>query len=187
MLKNLNLNMLMILRYPHDEGGEGEEEEELPGADEIKDLKENFVSKEKYEKLQEEYKKVVKVALEGDEEDEGSSEASVEPAPDIKVLRDKLFNEDNNLSNLEFAETTLALRKAIIDKGGTDPFLPTGHTKEGTLYAVTEQDKKDAQNVADIFQHCIDYAEGDNEAFTAELMRLTKDVAPMVGKARVGR
>ena len=44
----------------------------------------------------------------------------------------------------------------------------------------TNEDYEAAQKVADAFQSCIDVAEGDPEIFTRELMRITKDAAPLV-------
>lgn len=43
-------------------------------------------------------------------------------------------------------------------------------------YHATEEDYRKAQNVADVMQECIDYAQGNPEVFTQELMRRTNDV-----------
>ena len=100
------------------------------------------------------------------------------PKPSIEELRKKLANGDQ-LSNLEYVQTVLDLRNSLIEKGEQDPFVPQGAnvTPEATDWAT-------AQRVADAFQSCIDYADGDSEIFTSELMRITKDSAPMYAKRR---
>ena len=56
-------------------------------------------------------------------------------------------------------------------KGEPDPFLPYGKQ-----ISPTRQDEETAAKVAQIYQECIDYAEGDSEVFTNELQRRTRDV-----------
>lgn len=100
------------------------------------------------------------------------------PKPSIDELRKRLANGDQ-LNNLEYVQTVLDLRNSLIEKGEQDPFVPQGTnvTPEATDWAA-------AQRVADAFQSCIDYADGDSEIFTTELMRITKDSAPIPTKRR---
>lgn len=154
-----------------------EQKPEIQTAEVLGDLKKNYVRKDDYDKVIEENGKLAKMILDGTGVPSMETK-DPEEKPDIAKLRTKLFDIDNPLSNLEYCKTALELRKAIIDEGGEDPFLPCGHNANGVLYSPTEDDRKKAQNVADIMEHCIEYAEGDSEAFTNELMRLTKDAMP---------
>ena len=143
--------------------------------DEIQNLKENTVSKEQYEKKCEENRKLIQSLANGTPLPGAEQEP---PKPSIDELRKKLANGDQ-LSNLEYVKTVLALRNSLIEKGEQDPFVPQGANvkPEATDWAT-------AQRVADAFQSCIDYADGDSEIFTTELMRITKDSAPIPTKRR---
>lgn len=134
----------------------------------IQELQNNTVSKAQYEKLRGENKKLLDALVNGQQ-----IETPKEEKPDITELRKKLFNKDGNLSNLEYVETALKLRNALIDAGERDPFLPYGDrvTTTAEMY-----DK--AQAVADGLQECVDFADGDSGIFTAQLQRITKDVLP---------
>ena len=143
--------------------------------DEIQNLRENTVSKDQYEKKCEENRKLIQSLANGTPLPGAEQEP---PKPSIDELRKKLANGDQ-LSDLEYVKTVLALRNSLIEKGEQDPFVPQGANvkPEATDWAT-------AQRVADAFQSCVDYADGDSEIFTTELMRITKDSAPIYGKRR---
>lgn len=134
----------------------------------IKELKANSVNRSEYEKLRADNKRLLDAVVNGQTADEG---AKKKPAVDIAELRNKVFNEDN--TNLSYWENTLALRQALIDEGKPDPFLPYGEK-----IVPTNEDIEAADRVAKVVQECIDYAEGDTQAFTNELMRRTVDTGP---------
>ena len=134
----------------------------------IQELQNNTVSKAQYEKLRGENKKLLDALVNGQQ-----IEAPKEEKPDITELRKKLFNKDGNLSNLEYVETALKLRNALIDAGERDPFLPYG---DRVNLSSDMYDK--AQAVADGLQECVDFADGDSGNYTAQLQRITKDVLP---------
>lgn len=131
----------------------------------IQELQNNSVSKTQYEKLRTENKKLLNALVNGQQID-----LPKEEKPNIDELRKKLFNKDANLSNLEYVDTALKLRNALIEKGERDPFLPVGDRVNETaeMYDI-------AQRVADGLQECVDFAEGDSGIFTAQLQRITKD------------
>lgn len=140
----------------------------------IKEMKKNTVSKSEYEKLQEENRKLLKSLVNGETID---LPADKEPV-DISKLREDLFLKEH--SNLEYAKLSLKLREAVMEQGGEDTFLPVGHGVQ-----ITQADRDTAERVAAAFQHCIDYAEGDSEIFTNELMRITQDnFRPNLAKKR---
>lgn len=131
-------------------------------------LKENTVSKEDYEKLQEENKKLANTIANGltVQPKEEPKKAEV----DINELRKNFLKE--NQSNLEYAENVLALRNALMEKNPEDdPFLPKGHNINAT-----EQDKIDAQNVADVLEQCIELADGNSDVFTIALQNRMVDI-----------
>lgn len=137
----------------------------------IKELKENSVNIAKYRKLQDENKQLLDSLING-------GQVSVEQPKeevDIQALRNKLADTDHDMTNLEFAETALKLREAVMDEGGNDPFLPYGHN-----ISPTAEDVEAADRVASVFKECIDYAQGDSQLFTQELMRRTKDAMPII-------
>lgn len=134
----------------------------------VKKLKENTVSKEDYEKLQEENKKLANTIANGltVQPKEETKKAEV----DINQLRKNFLKE--NQSNLEYAKNVLALRNALMEKNPEDdPFLPKGHNINAT-----EQDKIDAQNVADVLEQCIELADGNSDAFTIALQNRMVDI-----------
>ena len=135
----------------------------------LNELKQNSVSREQYEKLKNENKELLNTLING-----GQVEM-IDPSskPSIEDLRKELFSNeaaDKGMTNLEFVSKSLELRNAIIDEGGTDPFLPVGRGIE-----LTREDYEAAEFTAQQFQECIDIAKGNSEVFTAELMRRTVD------------
>ena len=133
----------------------------------IKELKEKTVSKESYQKLREENKKLLQSLVNGEQ-----IQTEVEK-PDINELRKELFNEDSNIDNVTFISKALELRTALIENGEPDPFLPVGKR-----ITPTDEDISAANRVATVLQECVDYAQGDSQAFTNELQRRTIDTAP---------
>jgi hypothetical protein len=66
-----------------------------------------------------------------------------------------------------------------MEKGEADPFLPVG-----SRVAPTHDEIETAENVAEIYRECIEYADGNSEVFTNELMRRTVDLMPNRGRRR---
>lgn len=159
-----------------------EEQKKTTGNDEdyietIKKLKETTVSKEEYEKLVADNKKLIETLANG-----GTIEKEEPKKVDIKALREKLYSDDVNMSNLEFCSTALELRDEIIKQGGGDPFLPVGKQ-----IAPTAEDVQKANQVAEALKSCIDYAEGDSAVFTNELQRITIDAMPQIPNSQFRR
>ena len=136
----------------------------------IKNWKENSVSKDDYNKLKADNKKLIDALASGTPIND-KVESKVSAVENINNLRKKLFSKGSNLSNLEYCNTALKLRDALIENGERDPFLPFGHD-----VVATESDYESANRVANIMRECIDYADGDSNIFTNELQRRTVDV-----------
>lgn len=137
----------------------------------IKNLKENSVSKDDYNKLKADNKKLIDALANGTQMEGMVVEPKVSAVEKINELRKKLFSKESNLNNLEYCKTAVELRDALIEKGERDPFLPSGHE-----VVATDSDYESANRVATVIKECIDYADGDSNIFTNELQRRTVDV-----------
>lgn len=130
--------------------------------DAIKNLKQNSVDRSKYEELRAENKKLLDSIVNG-------QPAEVEAKPEyrpVEEIREELFNQEH--TNLDYMKLALELRRTLIANGERDPFLPYG-----TQIAPTVEDEEKAEKAAQIYQECIDYADGDPKLFTQELQRRT--------------
>ena len=138
--------------------------------DQIKKLKENSVSKDDYNKLKADNKKLIDALANGSQIEDAVG-PKIDAVDKINELRTKLFSKGSNLNNLEYCDTALQLREALIENGERDPFLPFGHN-----VIATDSDIETANRVANVMRECIDYADGDSDIFTNELQRRTVDV-----------
>lgn len=134
--------------------------------DAIQELKANSVSRDEYNKIKEENKKLLDTLVSG-----GQIEVEEKPV-DLKELRNDLFNKQNQ-TNLEYVEKTLKLREELMKRGEKDPFL--GNSING----YTEEDIAIANRVANGLQHCVDVANGNSAMFNAELERIMVDTLPI--------
>ena len=131
----------------------------------FKELKKTTVPKSQYDDLKKQNKDLMECIVDGTMPE--GYDPNAKPV-DIDEIRKNLFGKE--CSNLEYAKNALALRDALIKQGKPDPFLP-----QGTHIVPPTEDLVAAETVAQAFQHCIEYADGDSEVFTNELMRLTVD------------
>lgn len=144
----------------------------------IKEIKQNSVPKSEYAKLKEENKKLLDSIINGADLPDSMKRQNEAPEVDIDGLRKELYgSKDNEMTNLEYIQKTLELRNAIIEQGGEDPFVARGHNINPT-----REDYETAEMVAKVYQECIDYANGDSQLFTQELMRRTVDSAPFANR-----
>lgn len=136
----------------------------------IKELKQNSVDRSEYDKLRAENKKLIDAVVNGQpgQEEPVLTKHSKEQIDD---LRNELFNSPRELNNLEYITKAMELREALMENGEPDPFLPVGKQ-----ISPTRDDLEGAEKVAQVYKECIEYAEGDSEVFTNELMRRTRDV-----------
>ena len=133
----------------------------------IENLKASTVSKDVYNKLRAENKKLLDALVSGQE-----IPTTPEEKPSIDELRKQLFDVDGNMSNLQYVETALSLRDSLIEAGERDPFLPYGEKVD-----ITSDTIATAEKVAAALKEMVDFAEGDSGVFTAEYQRRVKDVA----------
>ena len=126
----------------------------------LKEMKQNTVSKEDYNRLKEENKKLLQAVVNGE-----SIEVEQKKPVDIKEIKQRILKAESSLDGISAA---LELRDAIMEAGGNDPFLPVGKK-------VLATDEK----VAEGFRHCVEYADGDPHIFANELSRITVDTGPI--------
>lgn len=136
----------------------------------IKELKENSVDRSEYDKLRAENKRLIDAVVNGQPGQE-EQVVSKHTKEEINDLRNELFNSPRELNNLEYITKAMELREALIENGEPDPFLPVGKQ-----ISPTRDDIEGAEKVAQVYKECIEYADGDSEVFTNELMRRTRDV-----------
>lgn len=136
--------------------------------DVINKMKENMVLKSDYDEAINENRKLAEQLMRIPSPTEEAA-AKAKPKVDVNKLKEKL-SAATQMTNLEFVDTALQLRDALIEDGKPDPFLPVGRR-----ISPTEDDIKKASKVADAFQYCVDAAQGDPAIFNMELMRITRD------------
>lgn len=140
----------------------------------INQLKANTVSREDYDRVVKENKQLITSLANGK-----AIEPTAEPKKPLGELIAEFKANADNCTNLDYIATSLELREAMLEAGLEDPFTP-----HGKQIAATSEDMAVAERVAEGLQHCVDYAKGDPQLFTAELQRITRDTVPMVGRKR---
>lgn len=133
--------------------------------DAIREMQKNSVSREKYNKLEAENKQLLDTLVNG-----GTIEqVVVEPKASIEDLRKKIADSDKTkISNLEYMTAMLELRDRVLEETNDDIFAQNNSYEERTK----------AERVAEIYQHCVDVADGDADAFDREFQsRLVEDPA----------
>lgn len=119
---------------------------------------EDKIDRSEYEAMRNERDRVMAALIDGQK-----LEKQAESIPDIAKLSEIFRNPDS--TNLEVVSASLGIRQAALKKGKRDPFAPTNPT---------EEDLRNAQKVADVFQECVDQANGNNEDF---IFYLNKHIA----------
>lgn len=121
------------------------QDNDLNLLNEIKQLKENTVPKEIYEKERSKNKELMKRIINGE-----GTEKEAEDTVDINKLREELFGDDvEKLSNRDFWKKTLDLRHERL-KEGVDIFLPRGSK---TRY--TREDQESANKVDEVISQML--------------------------------
>lgn len=146
-------------------------EEKGQESDTVKDLisalnesKKNTVSKEAYDKLREDNRMLMDTIV------NGKTQAQEEVKQDVNIdeIRTELFGDKRrDLSNREYVEKMLDLRKGLMERGEQDPFV----MREGKKSSPEKEDFVKAQSVADILQACVDIADGNDDVFNNEFQR----------------
>jgi len=149
----------------------------------IKQLKENSVSKEDYDKLRDEHKKLLSSYLNGDnyesqDDEEKEDEEPVKRSKEeiLKSINEniaRVFTEDNHLSNLENAKAIIKYHDDYMELTGEDPFA-----NQGSQYESSSQDKISPQKTYDYLKNCIEESGGDERAFDVAFQRGLRQIYP---------
>ena len=130
----------------------------------LNEMRKNTVSKEAYDKLREDNKKLLDTIVSG----QSLEQTEVKEEVDVDALRKELFGKSRrDLSNLEYVDKTLQLRKALMERGEQDPFV----MKAGRTSSPEAEDFKKAERVASVLQECVDIADGNDSVFDNEFQR----------------
>ncbi len=128
--------------------------------DAIRDLKENTVDRKLYQKLKDERDTLIKSLTNGD----SLAAAEVAQVRSLAECREDFLAPSK--SECDYLEKVLALREAAMREGELDPFVADGHHVTPTPY-----DYQRAQEIADIYRECLDYADGDDKVLINEIQR----------------
>ena len=153
--------------------GGGDQHDDIDLAKQLADLRENFVSREDYNKVVKDRTILIEAIKEGREGD-------LIPQPEEKVDADALVKEllvqDNTMSDIEYMTKVLQVRDERIKAGQRDPFLQENYE---------ERDVESANNFADTVRECIELANGDNASFIALFNSRIKDTPMRPGSPRI--
>lgn len=153
--------------------GGGDQHNDADLAQQLADLKKNYVAKADYDKVVKDRQTLITAIMEGREED-------LIPKTEDEVDADKLVKEllvqDNTMSDIEYMTKVLQVRDARIAAGQRDPFLQENYE---------EKDVESANNFADTVRECIDLAKGDNASFIALLNSHIKDTPMRPGSPKI--
>ena len=137
----------------------------------IKDLKENSVSKEKYDALVSEKQQLLDVLVNGQEE-------SIPDEPELGSRLDyyKKYKENKFSSNLEFWDNFVKLRKATIAEYGADPTVTGnyGLTPEGDRIEPSYGEVEAMDKELGIIEQMIEEADGSPLVFDALMQSAIK-------------
>lgn len=127
---------------------------------EINKLKQNTVSKDDYNKLREENKKLLNSLVNG----ETIQAQQVEVKPNVEELIQEVITDHPKWNDLQCAQKLLDLREAMIDSGLVDPWLPQGHDTP-----IKPDDYYTAAHVEAKLKECINKADNTSSIFLSQL------------------
>lgn len=138
----------------------------------IKELKENSVSKDKYDALIAERKQLIESIVNG-QQDEAQEET-----PEIGSRLDyyRKYKENKFNSNLDFWDNMIKLRKATIAEYGADPTVTGnyGLTPEGEKVEPAYGEPEAMENAFNTIENMIKEADGDPRYFDALMQSAVK-------------
>lgn len=126
----------------------------------IQDLKDNSVDRKLYNKLKDERDALIQSLANG----ETLATAGATQERTLAECREAFIEKSSG--QCEYMEKLLACREAAIREGEPDPFVAEGHYLNPTPYNYQR-----AQEIADIYRECLDYADGDDKVFMNEIQR----------------
>lgn len=131
-------------------------------------LKKNSVPRGDYDKIKDEYSRLVKLHLESTNTVEQENDNEKDDDFDIKAATNILLNSEDKVTNLEYWDTALKTRDYYLKTKGIDIFKPAENV--GKL-DITDYDAEIGENVAKIMKEAVDEAAGDPRTFNLFLDR----------------
>lgn len=138
--------------------------------DEIKQLKSNTVSKDAYQKLQEENRSLLKSLVEGQQVSTPVEE------PTSRSMEEILKDFNSETSNLDHIKYVMELHNKNLERGVND------FVTNSSQYQATDEDIAAAKRVEDFFNDLIKTADGDTTVFNNEYQRRVVD--PIIPKRK---
>ena len=131
--------------------------------EQIKELKQNSVSKDAYQKLQEENRNLLKSLVEGQQ-----VSTPVEEKPS-RSTEEILKDFESDTSNLDHIKLVMELHNKRLEQGIND-FVPQGHQ-----ISPSDEDIRDAKQVEDFLNDLIQVADDNPDVFNNEYQRRVID------------
>lgn len=138
--------------------------------DQIKELKQNTVSKDAYQKLQEENRNLLKSLVEGQTV---SAPAEEQTSRSIEEILKDFNSETSNLNHIKYV---MELHNKNLERGIND------FVTNSSQYQATDEDIAAAKRVEDFFNDLIKTADGDATVFNNEYQRRVVD--PIIPKRK---
>ena len=131
----------------------------------IKELKQNSVSKEKYDALEAEKKQLLDAIVNGKDVETQSQE----PELGSRMEYYKKYKENKFKSNLEYWDNFCKLRRATMAEYGADPTVTGnfGLTPEGDRIEPSLGEAETMQNDFELIEQMIEEADGNPRVFDA--------------------
>lgn len=131
----------------------------------IKELKENSVSKDKYDALMAERKQLIDSIVNGQPE----IDQDEEPELESRLYYYKKYKENKFNSNLEYWDNLVKLRKATIAEYGADPTVTGnyGLTPDGQKVDPAYGEPEAMEHSFEVIENMINEAAGDPKVFDA--------------------
>lgn len=136
----------------------------------IQEMKKNTVSRDAYDKMRDENKKLLETIISGGQMEAPQEDTNI----DYKAECDKLLH-DGKHTNLDYVIKTLEIRNAAL-KEGTNINMPFGPKAE-----YGDNDAEVTEFVATKLQELVDKADGNAAAFNFLLDQAMVDNMPMAG------
>lgn len=136
------------------------EEENVDYIQTIEQMRQNSVSKDKYDKLKEENKKLLNTLATG-----GQIKVE-EQKVDVNKLWEDIFNvRKKPLTDMEVVDKLLKIRESCLENEYRDIFV-----YGGPEFVPEASDYASAQQTAEVYQKCLDEADKSPRAFKAALI-----------------
>ena len=138
----------------------------------IKKLKENSVSKDKYDALIAERKQLIDSIVNGQDE----IDQDEEPELESRLYYYKKYKENKFPSNLDFWDNMMKLRKATIAEYGADPTVTGnyGLTPDGQKVEPAYGEPEAMEHTFEVIENMIKEANGDPKVFDALMQSSVK-------------